>query len=141
MGMRYFTDEEREILRRNPYTYKVTNWQIFFKIGFKEEFVKRYQSGMTPREVLYSLGYDPDIFGEHRLADIRKNILKQAKRGTGFTEGPRGKASDYMLKPIMDAPSDTVSKEAFIDMQHEILYLKQEIEFLKKISSLRDTKS
>lgn len=140
MGMHYFTEEQKMILQQNPYTFKVTSWQIFFKIGFKEEFVKRYNTGMTPRQILISMGYDPEIFGETRIADIKKSIFRQYKRDIGFTEGPRSKSSDYKIKPVMNEPSESVSKEAFINMQHEILYLKQEIEFLKKISSLNNTK-
>jgi hypothetical protein len=37
---------------------------------------------------------------------------------------------------VDENPSD----ETIVKMQHELMYLRQEVEFLKKISSLKDTK-
>jgi hypothetical protein len=130
-----FTSREQQILRKNQYTYRVTDSQIFFTKEFKEEFWRQYQLGSTPREIATSLGYDPDILGTSRLTGLQINIKKQAIRPKGFTEGKgRRKCMQSELDSIDEKPSD----KTIIKMQHELLYLKQEMEFLKKISSIRN---
>lgn len=55
----------------------------------------------------------------------------------GFTEGKshRRKGHKKELYSVENKPND----ETIIKMQHEILYLRQEVEFLKKITSLKNT--
>lgn len=40
-----FTPREIQILKNNPYTYSVTEYNIFYTKEFKEEFWRRYQEG------------------------------------------------------------------------------------------------
>ena len=42
MSQRIFTDAEAELLRSNPFTFKVTNSHISFTREFKELFLKEY---------------------------------------------------------------------------------------------------
>ena len=124
-----FTLEQIEQLRSNPYTFMVTDRKIFFTAEFKEQFVLRRKEGYTLTETVKSLGYDPDVLGEKRISGISHLINKALREGKGFREGPSQRTS------VLDQPAPEVTQENFIKMQHEILYLKQEIEFLKKISS------
>jgi hypothetical protein len=137
MNRNKFTKREIQILKNNPYTYRVTESQLFFTKDFKEEFWKRYQSGDSPRRIVEELGYDPDMLGTSRLSGIQINIQKQAKSPTGFTEG---KGRRKQLKSGMYSVDENPSDETIMKMQHELMYLRQEVEFLKKISSLKDTK-
>jgi hypothetical protein len=137
MNRNKFTRREIQILKNNPYTYRVTESQLFFTKDFKEEFWKRYQAGDSPRKIVEELGYDPDMLGTSRLSGIQINIQKQAKSSTGFTEG---KGRRKQLKSGMYTVDENPSDETIVKMQHELMYLRQEVEFLKKISSLKDTK-
>jgi len=128
-----FTQEQIEQLRSNPYTYKVTTRQIFFTKEFKQEFYKKRQEGLTLRETIVALGYDPDVLGEKRIAGISHYINKALREGGGFREGIRPRNS------ILDEECPEVTKENFLRMHHELQYMKQEIEFLKKISLPDDT--
>ena len=47
-----FTKREIRILKINPYTYRVTESQMFYTKEFKEEFWCRYQEGETPRKIV-----------------------------------------------------------------------------------------
>ena len=47
-GRREFTEEERAILKQNPYTYRVFKNSIRFTIEFKESFMRQYEAGMSP---------------------------------------------------------------------------------------------
>ena len=132
-----FTKREIQLLKHNPYTYQVSEYQIFFTKEFKEEFWRRYQEGESPRRIVEALGYDPDMLGTSRLSGIQINIKKQANRPEGFSEGKRNcKRIKSGLYSVENNPTD----ETIVKMQHEILYLRQEIEFLKKISSVVDSK-
>lgn len=125
-----FTKREIQLIKNNPYTYKVTESQIFYTKEFKEEFWRRYQAGGLPRSIVESLGYDSDIIGQYRINGLQINIQKQAKRPEGFTEGKgRRKGHKTELYDVDKHPSD----ETIIKMQHELLYLRQEVEFLKKL--------
>lgn len=136
MNRNTFTKREIQILKSNPYTYRVTESQIFYTKEFKEEFWRRYQEGETPRKIVEELGYDPDMLGAARLSGLQINIKKQALRPGGFTEGKGRKKS---LKSGMYSVDYNPSDETVVKMQHEIMYLRQEVEFLKKITSLKNT--
>lgn len=136
MANRSFTDKELKQLKANPYTYWVTEGMISFTKEFKQEFWNRYQSGMKPRDIIQELGYDPDVLGETRISGIQGLIKKAAKSGKGFVDTPLAGIPAQRLTSIEYDPT----KETIIRMQNEILLLQQEIEFLKKISSVRTTK-
>lgn len=137
MNRNKFTKREIQILKNNPYTYSVTESQLFFTKDFKEEFWRRYQAGDSTRKIVEELGYDPDMLGTSRLSGIQMNIQKQANSPTGFTEG---KGRRKQLKSGLYSVDENPSDETIVKMQHELMYLRQEVEFLKKISSVKDTR-
>ena len=51
-----FTPREIQVLKNNPYTYRVTEYNIFYTKEFKEEFWRRYQEGESPRMLLEAFG-------------------------------------------------------------------------------------
>lgn len=80
MNRNTFTKREIQILKSNPYTYRVTESQIFFTKEFKEEFWRRYQEGEAPRHIVEVPGYDSDMLGTSRPSGLQINIQKQANR-------------------------------------------------------------
>ena len=137
MNRNKFTKREIQLIKNNPYTYKVTESQICYTKEFKEEFWKRYQAGESPRSIVEALGYDPDMIGQYLINGLQINIQKQAKRPEGFTEGKgRRRGRKIELYDVENNPSD----ETIVKMQHELLYLRQEVEFLKKSTSIKDIK-
>lgn len=126
MAKKKFTSEQIEQLRSNPYTYKVTSCQIFFTAEFKERFYQLRQEGLTLNEVIISLGYDPEVLGEKRIDGISHLINKAVREGKGFREGTHPRTS------ILDEECPELTRENFLKMQHELLYLRQEMDFLKK---------
>lgn len=133
MSKKVFTNEEIEMLRSNPYTYTVTPHILSFTKEFKELFWKEYQAGAVPRQILEQYGYPAEVLGKERIWGIAHVIKKQYYSEEGLHEGSlqRKKSSD-------DSPA--TAQEALIKLQHEMEYLKQEVEFLKKISSARSTR-
>lgn len=136
MANRSFTAEEIRQLKANPYTNWATPGMLSFTKEFKAEFWKRYQAGQRPRDIMRDLGYDPEMLGDMRISGIQSLICKAAESGKGFVSAPLSGTPIKRLTTVEYEPT----KETVIQMQNEILYLKQEIEFLKKISSVRNTK-
>ena len=136
MARKLFTDEEQRLLRENPYTLRVSDRQIFFTKEFKEQFAHLYHAGATPREAVMSLGYDPEILGTSRLSGLQIRLRKHDADQTEYTEGVRHGTRSNRLDQVDQNPD----KETIIRMQHELLYQRQEIEFLKKFSSARTSK-
>ena len=74
------------------------------------------------------LGNDLDMQDQYCVNGQLINIQKQAGRPEGFTEGRnRRKGRKTELYDVDNHSSD----EAIVKMQHELLYLCQEIAFLK----------
>lgn len=133
MALKAFTQEQIIQLRDNPYTYKVTEKLISFTKEFKQAFYEKRQQGISIREAFISLGYDPEVLGVNRMEGVSYLVNKEARKGRGFHEGRQPRNS------ILDDEDPELTKENFLRLQHEVQYLQQEIEFLKKISSIEDT--
>lgn len=128
-----FTQKQIKELKANPYTYKVTADRIWFTIAFKEAFWTKYQVGNTPRKVLIELGYDISYFGQKRIDGIVQKIRKEAIAGNGFFEG-----TNRTKRIKIKEPETIDSPQALAHMQNELLYLRQEVEFLKKIVKINN---
>lgn len=131
-----FTTEQIEILAANPFTFKVTPRHIWFTLEFKNLFLARFEAGETSMEIFIGCGYDPDILGDNRIYGFPRTVRKQLASGKPLTEGPARQADkperiDYNTMP----PQQSVSA-----MQREITYLRQQVEFLKKITELGNGK-
>ena len=140
MSRPLFTEEQQLLLRQNPYIYSVTETRITLTKEFKELFMTAYKAGESPRTILEDRGFDISIIGERRIWSISQHIRTEYKKYGEFHEGygPRGEAASP------DAPTDAAKPLSETDeikqLRHEVDYLKQEMEFLKKISSIRTTR-
>jgi hypothetical protein len=128
-----FTLAQIEELKRNPYTYEVTKKKISFTKAFKEIFYQKYREGMYPKDIVASLGYDPEVLGYSRIKGINGMIQKSLKEHGCLYEGrlPRHR--------VLNDDDLELTKENFVRMQHEVQLLRQEMDFIKKISSIRDS--
>ena len=133
MEVKRFTGVEMDALRANLYTYKVTQCHLSFTTEFKELFWKHYNEGMTPKDILLSLGYDPDMLGENRVNGIRMHIKEEFEKQGRFSSGrkPRNTPAGVGTGNPMN-PADEIRQ-----LRSEVEYLRQEVEFLKKISSIK----
>ncbi len=132
--MKEYTKKELKELNANPYTLKATKNKILHTVEFKQIFWTKYQAGMSPRKILEELGYNPKMFEQKRIDSLVQHIKKQALSGNGFTEGAN------RTQRVKIVSNEEFTPESFAQMQHEVLYLKQEVEFLKKISKENNTK-
>lgn len=135
----YFTEEQQTELYNNLYTYKVTKSCIKFTDEFKNDFWKMYINDMPIKEIFKNLGYDPAVLGEKRIEGFVYHLRKEK-----LTDEQRSKPTNRTLKirrpPIDTKYSDMQSQDAIRAMEAELTYLRQEVEFLKKISQLEKSK-
>lgn len=125
--MKRYTQKQIKELSENIYTFKVDDKRIFFSIEFKKIFWTKYQAGMSPRAILKDLNYDLDFFTQGQVDNIVQRVKKEALTGD-FTEG----YSRNNRMKIKEPPND-ITPQNIKQMQNELLYLRQEVDFLKKV--------
>ena len=135
--MKQYTPKQIKKLEANPYTLKVTKNKLYFTIKFKEDFWINYQAGNAHRKILSDLGYDLEYFGQKQIDSIVQRIKKEALSGNGFREGENRERRIPMKATNREELSSPQSIER---MQNELLYLRQEVEFLKKIIMTNNSK-
>lgn len=135
--MKEYTPKQVKELKSNPYTFKVTPNKLYFTIKFKEDFWISYQAGNAPRKILTDFGYNLEYFGQKQIDSIVQRVKKEALSGNGFTEGENRQRRVPMNATLEEELSSPQSIER---MQNELLYLRQEVEFLKKIITADNAK-
>lgn len=124
-----YTKKQQKELEKNPYTYKVTDNRIFFTKEFKQTFWIKYNAGVSPRAILKDLDYDLNYFNQGQIDNIVQHLRKKSIAGESFTEG-----YSKEKRPNIKLPQPDNSLQTIQQMQNEITYLRQEVEFLKKVS-------
>lgn len=132
-----FTPEQIEILAANKFTFKVNRRQILFTLEFKNLFLSRYEQGDTSIEIFEDCGYDTNILGRPRIYSFARRLRELAQSGRPLTEDyPNSRAA----KPIDTDYNTMPSQISVAAMQRELTYLRQQVEFLKKITELDNGK-
>jgi transposase len=129
MGKNYFTEEQQNQLRANPYIKNVSEKAITYTKEFREKFALEYQEGKPPSQILKNMGIDPILIGKRRKDQIVRKMRECIQRPEGFEDTRKG----YSGRPATKELSD---KEKIMHLEHQIKYLKQENEYLKKIEFL-----
>ena len=143
-----FTEEQMAAMAANRYTHRVTSKQIAFTSEFKEQFWALYCKGVSSWNIMEILGYDPEVFGVVRVSGIQRHIRAEFGKENGFHSGrkekkpaaERNNAFDEAVSSPAARPRPKNTQETIKELQHEIKYMRQELEFLKKISLARTTK-
>ena len=136
--MREYTAKEMKLLKANPYTFKVTKNKLYFTAEFKEAFWTAYQAGLAPRKILEDFGYDLGMFGQKQIDSMVQSIKRQAEGGGGFRQGENRTRRKKDALSISEGAS-AESKESLECILNEVKYLRQEVEFLKKIVRIENT--
>lgn len=135
MSSKRFTEEQQKKLRQNPYVYNVTPTRLSLTKEFKERFIEACDAGESPRTFLENHGFSTELIGERRFYSIPQHIRAEFRNNGGFREGYGHRISGEHAPERPESTDDELKS-----LRHEIDYLKQEMEFLKKISSIRNTK-
>lgn len=134
MERKIFTPEEKELLRQSPYVYKVTDMTVAFTKEFKERFIADHKAGKFPREIFTEHGFDLDLLGRYRIDSISYQIRYEYNTYGGFVEGRR----KHTKKKRSRDGTPLTEAQQIKQLSNRVDYLEQQVEFLKKISSIRD---
>lgn len=67
MAGKMFTEEQKQIISKNPNVESVENTRIIYTEAFKVYYVKNYLEGKKPTEIFIEAGFDPSILGNKRI--------------------------------------------------------------------------
>ncbi len=129
MGKNYFTDEQVQQFLLNPYVKNVSNKAITYTDEFKVIFTQKYLEGNPPSVILREMGFDPHILGKKRIDRFVGNVYKYQVRNGDVSDMRKGYSGRPSIKELSD-------KERIARLEHQVKYLKQENEYLKKIELL-----
>lgn len=137
MAKNKFTQEQIDKLRLNPYTYSVNENTLRYTKEFKEEFWRRLQDGDRTKKILTDLGYDVEILGKSRMISIYNQVKEEAASPEGFRDyGTRIRSQKSPNAGKYDGiPENLVMQR----MQTDLIHMRQELDFLKKVLSLNNT--
>jgi len=138
-----FTWAQQEQLRRSPYVKKVTTATISFTLEFKELFWESYSSGTPPEQIFSEHGIDPDLLSGNRVWGLVTMLRRQKEKGEPFRERTDPKPKKDRPPPKFDIPKPPRPRvpKGFISdvdlrmLYHQVAYMSQELEFIKKIIS------
>ena len=126
MGVNYFTDEQVEELRKNPYVKNVSNKAITYEEELKELFINDYKNGMMPSMIFIKYGFNPKILGQSRIEKFTHRVKQQYNRSEGFTDTRKGNSGRPNTKDLSD-------EEIIKRLKHQNKILQQENDFLKRV--------
>lgn len=130
-----FTAAQIVALRENPYTFSVKGVKIVYTLEFKEYVMSEVAKGQTSVNIFRSAGYDPEVLGKTRIYDFVKRLKKEAASPEGLKEPRAPKRSNRLEETDL---SKQKTSAAIRELQEQVIYLQQELEFLKKTSALRN---
>ena len=124
---KHFTAEEMDHLRINHYVKSISPSTIKFTEEFKRYFCQKREEGVAIRDIFLECGIDPDILGERRIKGFSYTVRKQARLEDGFKD--KRHSNQFHAASSEGRTVDTRIKQ----LEHELAYTRQEVEFLKKL--------
>ena len=124
-----FTEEEISILKENPYTLKVAENRFSLTLEAKKKILELSNTGLTYRQIVEQLGYDSRILGTDRTKNIVRGVLRDVEAlHEGYLRTAGTRMSEEGLEKLDCNPA------SYNKLKNEVIYLRKEVEFLKKIS-------
>jgi len=128
MARKPLNAEEVAELRGSPFIASIISGRVYFTPEFKQHAYEQLLNGKSMRTILEEQGIDPQILGEKRIAGLAHKIREQADREGGFAD----LRTQNSRKPAKETREQTLAARVE-QLEHELAYTRQEVEFLKKI--------
>ena len=128
MAKKPLNAEEIAELRTSPYVASIISGRVNFTPEFKHIAYDQLADGKPLRTILEEHGIDPDILGISRICGIAYHLRQNADRIEGFAD----LRAQNGHKPVKENREQTLA-ERVEQLEHELAYTRQEVEFLKKI--------
>ena len=132
MAFNEFTDEQMQILKKNPYTLNVTSTRIMFTKEAKEKILELAEQGETIVQIIREMGYDPKMLGHNRTKNLIRGLRIEAETPAGLHNGYKKRTSKRLTNAEISGMEQ--NPESFAKLKAEVIYLREEVAFLKKVS-------
>ena len=132
MAITEFTEEQIQILSKNPYTLNVTSTRIMFTKEAKERILELANQGKTIAQIMREMGYDPKMLTHHRTKNLIRLIRIEAESREGLHNGYKRRTPKRLTNAEIEELGQ--NPESYARLKAEIIYLREEVEFLKKVS-------
>lgn len=138
------TNAQVRMLLQSPHVSNVTRKTVSYTLAYKEMFWRRYCAGEPPEMIFEDSGIDPVVLGNTRVWGLVKTLRSVHSRGLPMTEGRQPTSAELsndesdIPKPprsrrSVEPPLGVVTVADIRKLYHQVAYLTQEMEFLKKI--------
>lgn len=128
MTIKHFTQNQLKVLLANPNVVKASQKAITYSVDFKTKFIEEYELGKSPTRIFEDAGFDVEVIGTERIKNATFRWKKAVKEhGTLGLRDLRKANSGRPLERVL-TPEERVAK-----LEAENLYLKGELEFIKKL--------
>ena len=128
MAKKPLNAEEIAELRSCPYVAGIISGRINFTPEFKRSAYQQLMDGKTMRTIFEEHGIDPEILGDRRIWGIAYRLRCKADREEGYADLRKNNSR----KPAKETREQTLAARVE-QLEHELAYTRQEVEFLKKI--------
>jgi hypothetical protein len=127
MSKKHFTEEQILALKVNPCVARVSSLSVSFTEEFKRKAYGELLSGKPMWQIFKDHGIDTDALGPVRVMKFQQFINMCAERGDGF----KNLRNTWHGKKNED--DEAVIGKRVKSLENEVAYLRQVVEFLKKI--------
>lgn len=127
MSNKLFSEEEILALKSSPYVEKVSKRCVIFTPEFKQIAYDELCRGKGMRSIFEDHGIDTSALGDVRINGFREKTEIASKREEGFAN-----LRKQRCKKAESSPEDKLERRVR-QLEHELAYAKQEVEFLKKV--------
>ena len=132
MPGKLFTQEELQVLNANPYTLNATPTRIMYTKEAKQMILAMAEQGKSIVHIVRELGYDPEVLGRHRIKGLVWRIRQEADSPQGLRNGYATRAPKRLTAGQIAELEE--NPESYAKLKREVVYLREEVEFLKKVS-------
>ena len=129
MSKKLFTEAEVIELRSHPGVASASVRSVIFTPEFKKKIYDRLIQGESLKWILETEGINTAALGEARLNGMVERMRIQAEREEGFA------VLNKERKPRTKEEKEVSLQAQIRQLQHELAYTKQEVEFLKKVQA------
>lgn len=127
MSKKLFSEEEIAAFRNSPYVESVSDRSLVFTPEFKEKCHAMYHQGIPMKKILEDHGIDTGAMGNARIAGFCQKLDKEASRPEGFANLRKQK------RQVQEQTEQTKLERRVRQLEHQLAYAQQEVEFLKKL--------
>jgi len=130
MSNKLLNEEEILELKASPHVESASSRSVVFTPEFKQITYDELCRGKPMRDIFEEHGIDTVALGKPRVNGFREKVDKFAKRDEGFVNLKKQK------KRKVEVTTEDKLEKRVRQLEHQLAYAKQEVEFLKKIQQV-----